>query len=364
MPHPILDDPQIIPTVDKSNVLSSILGLKDQLLHAWDEAKKVEVPKDYRQVKNVVMCGMGGSGLGARLIESIYGPHLTLPLVRLNDYHLPAWVGPQTLVFVSSFSGTTEETVQNLKEALAKQAPILVIAAGGTLIDLAKQHHLPYYQIDPVYNPSKQPRLAIGYSVIGQLALASHTGLFNLTTNEIKTIITKLQAEVTRLQPEIPTDQNPAKQWAENLNQRFVIYLTARHLLGAAHTVKNQLNENSKQASALFDLPELNHHLMEGLKHPDTNPSSLAFILIDSPLFEPRLKQRLSLTAEVIRQHSIPVHVWQSDATGPLEDAFRFIQFGAFVNFYLNLLYHLDPAPIPWVDWFKQQLGQPLGQWK
>jgi len=44
-----------------------------------------------------------------------------------------------------------------------------------------------------------------------------------------------------------------------------------------------------------------------------------------------------------------------------ISQAFEFIQFGVYVNFYLSMLYKINPAPLPWVDYFKVKLGQPLG---
>lgn len=359
---PSLDNPDDIKAIDPENVLGSIIGLKDQLTHAWDDAQKVLVPESYKDINKVVMCGMGGSGLGARFIESVYGPNFKYPLVRVNDYHLPAWVDDQTLVFCTSYSGTTEETVQNLNEALDKNARILVIATGGTLREIAEKHHLPLYIINPTFNPSKQPRLAIGYMVVGQLVLAQKAGLITLSRPEIDSVVKGLENEVAHLDSNVPTDQNPAKQWAQTLEDKITIFVTARHLVGAVHTVKNQRNENSKQLAVQFEIPELNHHLMEGLQYPKENSQNIVFVFTQSPLYEARLKQRFELTQDVVRQHQISTLVWQSDAPTPLEDAFRFIQFGAFTNFYLNVLTGTNPAPIPWVDYFKTQLGQPLGK--
>lgn len=359
---PSLDNPDDIKTIDPENVLGSIVGLKDQLTHAWDDAQKVEIPQSYQNINKVVMCGMGGSGLGARFIESVYGPSFQYPLIRVNDYHLPPWVDEHTLVFCSSYSGTTEETVQNLKEALEKKAQILVIATGGTLRELAEENQLPLYVINPIFNPSKQPRLAIGYSVIGQLVLAQKVGLITLTRQEIDALVIALEDEVAHLNASLPTGQNLAKQWAEALKDKITIFITARHLVGAVHTVKNQRNENSKQLAVQFEIPELNHHFMEGLQFPQANAQNLVFIFTQSPLYENRIKQRFEITQDVVRQHQISTLVWQSNAQNPLEDAFRFIQFGAFTNFYINVLTGTNPAPIPWVDYFKTKLGQPLGK--
>jgi len=148
---------------DKHRVFESVKALPAQLEHAWESAQTVPVPTAYRQVNQVLMCGMGGSLLGARVIESVFGSALKLPLVLVNDYQLPGWVNQSTLVICSSYSGSTEETLANFRQAQASGAKIMVITAGGQLLALSRQHRLPYYQIIPQYNPANQPRLAIGY---------------------------------------------------------------------------------------------------------------------------------------------------------------------------------------------------------
>ena len=124
------------------------------------------------------------------------------------------------------------------------------------------------------------------------------------------------------------------------------------------------MNENAKNFSAIFDLPELNHHLMEGLAHPAANAQNLFFVLLDSPLYEPRIRQRLKITETVIRKNQVDSYTLMAQGESEIAQAFGVIQFGSLVNFYLSQLYELDPSPIPWVDYFKVQLGQSLGQWK
>ena len=118
------------------------------------------------------------------------------------------------------------------------------------------------------------------------------------------------------------------------------------------------MNENAKHLSHRHDLPELNHHLMEGLRFPESNPETTLFWFIDSTLYSARLRQRLKLTQEVVAKNNLSGVVWQATAKTKLAQAFELIQFGAYVNFYLSQLHQVDPAPIPWVDYFKEKLGK------
>ena len=70
----------------------------------------------------------------------------------------------------------------------------------------------------------------------------------------------------------------------------------------------------------------------------------------------------MQITQEVVTKQDIKNYDWKAKSKEPLSQVFEFIQFGAFVNFYMGMLYGIDPAPIPWVDYLKKSLGQPLGK--
>lgn len=351
-----LDNLNAIKNLDKSNVLGSVEFLFKQCRHAWEEASKVKIGNKYRQAKNLVMTGMGGSGLGARLIESVFGNDLKIPLVRVNDYNLPAFVDSETLVICSSYSGSTEETIENARQAVAKKALWMAIGTGGKLLELAQRHKAPFYKITPQYNPSKQPRMAIGYSVIGQLALVAKSGIITLSKTNLDQIIMAMKQVQIACNPQVSQNQNPAKKLAKKMRDKIIFYIAARHLTGAIHTVKNQLSENAKAISARFDIPELNHFLMEGLKHPLTNKTNTLAFFANSDLYPGKIQQRVALTKEVVEKNQIKTYFWQAKAKTKLAQAFELIQFGAYVNFYLSMLYDVNPAPIPWVDYFKKKL--------
>ena len=217
-----LDDPELINRFDSSDVLGSITHLPQQCQHAWEDTQNIPLPPDYHDFKAVVMTGVGGSGLGARIIESVYADSLPVPLVRLNNYDLPGWVDNQTLVICSSFSGTTEEPVQTAHQAQEKGAKWMVIASGGTLIDLAQKNNRPYYQINPTHNPSKEPRMAIGYSVIGQLVLAAKANLIQFDHSQIDSLIPVMDQVIKENHPDQPTSNNPAKQLAQQLESKLL----------------------------------------------------------------------------------------------------------------------------------------------
>ena len=246
-------------------------------------------------------------------------------------------------MIISSYSGNTEETLAALADARKRDAQIFILTAGGKLAEFTQY---PNYIFHPKHNPSGQPRMSLGYSTTALLILLSRCQLLQ----PIK--------DLPRL-PEFLRSRQSTTNYellAKNLVGKIPVFLVSEHLKGAAHAMKNQLNENAKTFAVVFDLPEANHHLMEGLAHPKSNPDNLACIFIDSPHYHPEIKKRYPITKEIVRKNHIPV--FDLPVTGPntVFEVMDLIQSGAYLAYYLSQEYGIDPGPIPWVDWMKDEL--------
>lgn len=353
----ILDDLEKIKKLDKAKVYHSILRLGEQCWDAWRKVKEIKIPADYDHFANVVICGMGGSCLGADVIRTLYRDELQIPLVRVRNYQLPGFVDQKTLVVLSSYSGNTEEILACAQSAIKRKLKIFIITSGGQLKKLAKENKLPFYLINPVYNPCGQPRMAIGYSVFGQLALFARLGLIDLSEEKVKDTVKFINSQLKKYRLETPLINNPAKQIARTVKRKIAVIVASEHLIGAAHVFNNQLNENAKHFSELREIPELNHHLMEGLAFPETNQQVLVFLFIFSHQYHPRNQIRFQVTKKVVEKNKVATKQLKIGAArSKLEEAFGLITLGGFIAFYTAMMHQLDPAPIPWVDFFKKKL--------
>lgn len=346
--------PQKIKKLDKANLLGSIELLGKQCEQAWREIKKVKMPKRYHQVQNIVVSGMGGSALGAHIIQALYANALRVPMEIVRGYSLPNYVGPKTLLILSSYSGDTEETLAAAKAGLKKRAKIIGIATGGKLAKFLKKHKFPAYIFKPKYNPSNQPRMGLGYSVFGQLGLLKQCGVLKVKENEIQQTI-KLMEKISQ-ELGIGNQGNFAKKLSQKLKNKIPILVASEFLVGNAHVFANQINENAKCFSAYFELPELNHHLMEGLKNPAAYRKIFKFVLLNSDLYHPRNQKRYKILGEVLRKNHVDFVEFRLKAKTKLTQSLGTLLFGSYVNFYLAMLYNLNPAPVPWVDFFKKRL--------
>ena len=361
----ILDDLRAMAKLDKTHMRDSIMELGAQCEQAWKETQQINLqPTTYNlQPNGLAICGMGGSGIGGNIIKYLLGRTLKIPLEIVNEYELPGWVNRHSLVILSSYSGTTEETLTAAREAKHREAKCFAISAGGDLEIWAKKYRVPFYKIVPTHNPSNQPRMALGYSIIGQMGLLVKAGLIhaNLPAGkagkaDINNIIKTIYTIHTKTGPGIPTKQNPVKQLAQQLQNAIPLLIGAEPLGGNLRTLRNQINENAKHNCFYLLLPELNHHALEGLRFPKAQRRLLRPVLIRSKLYPAVIQKRLAITAEVLIKNGLKPLWLDLRASTPLLQSFELLTLGSWLGFYLAMLHKINPAPIPWVEYFKKRL--------
>lgn len=352
----ILDSRDEIAKIDLQNALGSIEMLGSQVQHVWQAAQALQFDDSYKQIKNVVVAGMGGSILGTHVIQTVFKDELKIPVLIVPDYVLPTFVNNETLVILSSYSGTTEETLAAAQDAQKKGAKITGITSGNKLAEFLKNGKYPALIFEPTFNPSNSPRLALGYSIFGQIALFGKVGLLNVEEGHFQAVLETIARVHLKIGMNIAQDKNAAKLLAFEMHGRLPIVTVAEHLEGVGHVFANQINENAKNFAEFRVIPELNHHLMEGLQFPDSNALNLLFVTIKSQLYLKSNQRRMELTQEVIEKNKIEYREYMVESATKIEQVFELLLFGSYASFYLALLNNQNPTPNPWVDWFKNEL--------
>ncbi|TAL20229.1 SIS domain-containing protein [Patescibacteria group bacterium] len=349
----ILDDARRRRRLDTEDLLRAFTLLPAQARQAWGEARRLPLA-DLRGVRRVVVSGMGGSALGAHVIRSVYGRKLKIPLEIVNGYRLPGGVDSRTLVVASSYSGSTEETLAAAAEAKRRRAKIIGICSGGRLALLMEKLGAPAYVFDAKHNPGDRPRTALGYSLFGMLGLLHAGRILTNITPEVEGAIRALRRSVKRFGAAAPASRNPAKKIAALLEGKMPFFVAAEHLEGSAHVMANQLNETAKNFGGWFPIPEMNHHLMEGLKHA---ADGAAFVFFPSSLYHPRVQKRFPLSAAVAKKNGVAAARYDCREKTGLAQAAELLVFGGALTYYLAILNRENPSPNPWVDWFKKQMA-------
>lgn len=350
-----LDNLKQIKKLDPAKVLSSIQLLPKQIEDGWRQAESIKVNRRFKP-QQVIINGMGGSGLPAYFIQAVLADELKIPLTVLNGYQLPGWINSQTLYIVQSYSGDTEEPLSTLGLAQKKKAKIFALTSDGKLGKLIDHRQLNGLVFNPQYNLCGQPRIGLGYAIITLLAVFKKYNLLKIKDSQIKQLIKFLKQIDQEFNITVNRKENSAKRAAEHI-QGLLPYAVASDFLSAnAHILANQLNENAKTLAAYFVIPEMNHHLLEAFSFPRTDLKKLIFFFLESNLYHPRNIERIKITKHILRKNKINYISYRLQGKDKLSQAFEALMLGSYVSYYLAILNKVNPAAIPWVDYFKAQL--------
>lgn len=353
-----LDNLVKIKKLDQYGVLESIDLFAEQCRQTWTDMKKLKFPDTFKKAKNIVVCGMGGSRFTPRTIKELYADKILVPYEIIDDYSLPQYVDHDTLVVLSSYSGTTEEVVSCGKQALSRHALLTGITKGGTVKKLLDDSgNMGYYFVEK-YNPCHQPRIGGGYMLFGHLGLLVKNGLLKLSEDEIDQAISFMSQSATKFKANVTTDKNHAKKLALQLKDKHPFIIASGFLRGFANGFANQINENAKMISDYRYIPELNHHLMEGLKKPDLLHKNGIFVMILSDLYEESIQKRFKITQEIVQKQGLQVLNIDLKGKSKLDQTLYAFCLSGYATYYLAMLYDRDPVKIPWVDYFKEKLAQ------
>jgi glucose/mannose-6-phosphate isomerase len=337
-------------------VAISVDALPKQLEQSFTEASQIVFPDEYKSATKIVVSGMGGSRFPSLILQFLFKDKLKIPYLINDDYILPSFVDKKTLVILSSYSGTTEEVLAIGKLAKEKGAMLAGMCAGGDVAEFLKKEGAPCYVFDPIHNPSGQPRIGFGYAVGGHIGLLIALGVVAVSKEDVDSAIGNLPALLSNLKLQVPIDKNPVKQLAQKLHEKYPYYIVSEFLTGVGNAVGNQTNETAKSISSFRVIPELNHHMMEGLKHPSVLKDLGVFVFFYSKLYSTPIQKRYAITKDVVEQNKLMTVWYELSGKTKIEQVFELMGVGSYLSMYLAALYGEDPTVIPFVDYFKEQL--------
>lgn len=366
----VLEDKKRYKKVDSEGFYKLIDNFHLQLQEAVNLAQKWKFTINEVRPLNIVVAGMGGSAIGADLVRSFLVNELNVPFQVIRHYRLPKFVGPQSLVFVSSYSGNTEETLAVHEEVLKRGALTICISSGGKLVERARQ---PYFrslqtelgeigsmeiQVEPIVIPSEYPpRAALGFSFVALLVALNKVGLVKDYSSKVLQVADFLSREKRNWEVGVPFEKNEAKKLATGLFEKIpLIYAGSDFLEPVAVRWKGQICENTKQPAFYNFFPEFNHNELVGfgvLKHLT---GKLAAVFLQDKDDHPRVSLRMQIVEDILKRKKIPVQRVASKGETVLERMFYTILLGDFVSYYLAILNGVDPKPVEIIDYLKERL--------
>jgi glucose/mannose-6-phosphate isomerase len=320
-----------------------IAGFADQIDHAVSIAVNTRFQNTGNGIQNVVVTGLGGSGIGGKIIAQLVQDSARVPISINNDYLLPAFVSEKSLVVVSSYSGNTEETVAAMKEALKRGARVACITSGGEVAQLAAKHKL-----DVVSIPGGQPpRSQFGYSAMSLLRIFDAYGISSNCFDGAE----KLGAFIRKHSAE---NEAKAKEIAGEMDQRIpIIYAESRNE-GIAIRWRQQINENSKQLCWHHVYPEMNHNELVGWEGGDHR---FVVLMLRSDDDHPRSVARMNITEPMMADRGARIVNILAGGKNRLERSFDLIHLGDWLSLILAEKNTIDPVSIVAIDYLKNALS-------
>jgi len=296
-------------------------------------------------IENILICGLGGSGIGGTIISQLVAQKCEKPIVINKDYFIPAFVNSSTLVICCSYSGNTEETLSMYEKAKSTGAEIAVISSGGKFAQLANQERLNLLQI-PGGLP---PRAAFGLSFPQLFFVFEKYGLID------SNFIEEMESAIALINREESNIQREAAQVSEKLHEKLPIIYSEASLEGVGVRFRQQVNENAKMLCWHHAIPEMNHNELVGWRSKNDN---LAVLIFRTEEDFYRNQERIAYSKKVISQYAGSITEVFAQGKSPLERSLYLIHLGDWVSYFLAELKGIDSVEVDVISGLKNKLAE------
>ena len=369
----LLDDSEGMSAADPANMLEAVASSGAQMreaVSAIDRAKLSEVAQG-DQPRNILIAGLGGSGVGGDVLRAVIGQSTPVPIVSERSHSLPGWVGPLDVVIGVSCSGMTEETLSTTAEAGRRGARVITIGAGGS--DLEKLSGsiggAVHFAIDA---KGRSPRASLWTHATPLLMVANALGIAHIDEKEFE-IAADLMDELSVANgPSVPLLENSAKALALSCAESLpMVWGTGMIGATAAARFMAQLAENSKIPAAHGELPEVGHNqivtfdgvLAGAAPQRDIFADNDGMIDRRTHLYilrdtneHPAVEKRIGIVSQIASDRNVPVTLIQAHDGHPISRLASLIVPTDWASVYAGLALGLDPSQISTINQLKAGL--------
>lgn len=322
-----------------------VANFSKQLTEAISIGNKAKLTESANKINNVLICGLGGSGIGGSIVAQLVTPTATVPIDSSKGYFIPGYVNENTLVIISSYSGNTEETLQCMEQAIQKKSKIVCITSGGTVEKIAKEKGFDHI-IVPGGMP---PRSCLGYSLVQLFYIL---GFFKVISNYY---VAELQAAVKLIDQEENAIIAEATAVTKQILGKFPIIYATTYNEGIAIRFRQQLNENSKILCWHQIIPEMNHNELVGWTQKNDDLAVILFL--DKDEYSRNLA-RVEINKEVIKKYTNTIIEIHSKGNSAIEKAIYFIHLGDWISVILGESRGVDLMEIKVIEHLKSALSK------
>lgn len=322
-----------------------ITAFPQNITDALAIASNFKVNHQDREIRNIVICGMGGSGIGGKIVAQWSQDEISIPVVACQDYILPNFVNQYTLVIGSSYSGNTEETMISLEKAKENGALIIGICSGGNLEDFCKSNGFDVVKV-PGGNP---PRSAVAFSIVQITNILVQFGLIDFSA------LKKLEIARDLINENATFIHEEAKHLAAFLKDKVGVFYSVTKYEPILIRARQQFNENSKLLCWHHVIPEMNHNELVGWGGGDNR---FAAVFFDTNDLLPRNKKRFDISVDVVKTKTEFVKIISAKGESQIERSIYLINLVDWASFYLSELNQVDIMDIKVIDFLKDELSK------
>jgi glucose/mannose-6-phosphate isomerase len=346
----VLDDMGKIREIDRSNMLSFCVDAAKHYQKAAKIAEKISLR--YPKPENIIVAGMGGSGIGGELLKDWARDKAQVPIEVSRDYSLPAYANEKSLVLIVSYSGETEESLSAFLDATKKKCMIHCISSGGSLLEFAEKLNVPYLRV-----PSGMPpRAALPY-LFTPLLKALEKVIVSSVSEDFSEAIKILERISGENAPEKLARENFSKTLALGIDESVPVVYGFGVYRSVAQRFKQQFNENSKVPSKWEFFSELNHNEIVGWEKAGKLANCFSTIFIRDKNEPNEVRSRIETTKALMRSDSKMFEVW-AQGKSALARMLSVICIGDFTSVYLAILRKVDPTPVSTIALLKEKMKQ------
>lgn len=315
-----------------------------QLKDALSIGNGTKFDPNTKTFNNVLITGMGGSGIGGTIISEL-APEVKIPILVNKTYDLPSWVDEKTLVIGSTYSGNTEETISVVEAALRAGAELAFITSGGRAGEIVAENDLN--QI--VLEGGNPPRSMLSYSLVSLMFLLNHYGITHFDINtQINTAISLLNTEEENIVKE-------SRVLAENLEGTMPIIYAVNGYEGIATRFRQQINENSKMLCWHHTIPEMNHNELVGWAGANKD---VAVVILRNSDDSAKNQQRIEINKTIISKYTAKIYEIWGKGESKIARTLYHIHFEDWISMHLSELNDVDVVEVKVIDFLKSELAK------
>lgn len=353
-----LNDVKAIREMDSRDSLKTTENYDKQFKEGLELVKNFNLPELNRNIDEIILLGTGGgSSVTGGILRSLLFNELKQPFIINQAYNIPAFVDKNTLVFVISHSGNTEEILSSYEQAKKTGAYMVAVTAGGKLGEKCKKDNVPCLIVPADIG---HPRRDLGYILVPLIAILSKLGLISDKTGDINETIDLFTELNKKLNPEVPIESNHAKQIAKGIYGHIpLIYGSMDHYDSVAWRWKNQFGENGKLLAFYNVIPNLHHDEAVGWDTPKELIEKFYLIMLRDDVFDSdKIKKRKDITASILKDRMGHVEFVYATGKSLLARMFSLIYLGDFVSLYTPIYRGVDPTPVDVINLFKRKMAE------